>query len=430
MILDATPFNLASELALSVYGKVLDAVRSDRLVEASLERVGDALFVQGRHIDLSHYDRVWLAGSGKASVQMAEAAAQILGEKLSGGLIITKSGQATSIPGITVLEASHPIPDQSSLEAGAQMWSFAQTLGERDLVIYLLSGGSSALMESLHDSLSLDDLQQTNRALLASGLDIKAMNQIRSKLSRVKAGGLARAFDPATVIVMVLSDVIGNDLNAIGSGPFMPIPFSDVSNPAGSSLDLPASVRQALEAGQVLPSPRPPIEHFVIGSVSLAVHAAAEAARYLGLTPLPYADPLKGEAREMAAKICGRTKEASMAESCMIFGGETTIKLRGNGVGGRCQEMAAAAAKPLSGMKDVCFLACGTDGFDGPTDAAGGIVDPGSMRRAESNGARLRDSLANNDSNRFLSACGGLVKTGPTHTNVNDLVLVVHAGNE
>ena len=119
-----------------------------------------------------------------------------------------------------------------------------------------------------------------------------------------------------------------------------------------------------------------------------------------------------------------------MAESCMIFGGETTIKLRGNGVGGRCQEMAAAAAKPLSGMKDVCFLACGTDGFDGPTDAAGGIVDPGSMRRAESNGARLRDSLANNDSNRFLSACGGLVKTGPTHTNVNDLVLVVHAGNE
>lgn len=210
--LTANPYNLASEYALNIYGKVLDAVRSDVLVHQAVQRLGDALFIQGRHIDLSNYDRVWIAGSGKAAIEMATAAAEVVGDRLAGGVIVTKIGHSADIPGIEVLEAAHPVPDESSLKAGSRLLEFARQLREKDLVLYLLSGGSSALIESLREPITLEDLQKTNQILLSAGVDITGMNAVRSRLSRIKAGGLAREFEPATVIVLVLSDVIGNDL--------------------------------------------------------------------------------------------------------------------------------------------------------------------------------------------------------------------------
>ncbi len=427
MKLIAKPANTASGLALDIYSKVLDAVRADRLVGNALERVGDALFVQGQHIDLNHFNRVWIAGSGKASVSMAKAAKEILGDRLAGGLIITKSGSAEPMDGINVLEASHPIPDQSSLDAGDRMLEFAGGLNEKDLVIYLLSGGSSAMMESLRPSLDLGDLQDTNRVLLASGANIQAMNAIRTRLSRIKGGGLGATFAPATVVALVLSDVVGNDLSAVGSGPFITKPFQAPNYSQTPITQFSPAVQSLLAYDFPIPHQFNPIPHHVIGSVSLAIHAAVDACKAIGLLPLPFGDPMLGEARDMAKSILEHGVKRRRQESCMIFGGETTVTLRGTGLGGRCQEMALAVASPMTRYLDVCFLAAGTDGADGPTDAAGGFVDPLSLFRAQDAGFSAEESLANNDSYGFLNACDGLIFTGPTGSNVNDLALFVRA---
>jgi len=427
MRLRATPHNLASELALEIYAKVLDAVRADTLVRKTLDRVGDALFVQGSHVDLTHFDRIWIAGVGKASIEMAKAATEIVGDRLAGGLVITKRGQAEPVEGLEVLEASHPVLDESSIHAGERMAQFAEGLEERDLVIFVLSGGASAMMEYPREGIKLEDLQKTTEIMLGSGLDIREMNAIRSRLSRIKAGGLAKNFEPATVIALVLSDVVGNDLQAVGSGPLLERKESDLRTPPSVKAKFPEPVQVALE-GYI---PRLPlsqhVEHFVIGGISLAVYAASQAAISVGLRPLPYADPLKGDSRIMASKICSYAKRVDVGDSCLIFGGETTVNVKGKGLGGRCQEMTLVAARTISGLKDTCFLACGTDGADGPTDAAGGFVDPESIARAKKAGYHRGISLADNDSYHYLESCGGLIFTGPTGSNVNDLVLVVQA---
>lgn len=427
MSIVATPHGPASELALQIYGRVLDAVRADRLMAAAVQREGDLLFVQGQPYDLSAYRRVLIAGAGKASVPMAQELGRILGDRLSGGLIVTKEGHAEPVDRIEVLEAAHPVPDATSLAAGARLLEFAQAATDEDLVLFLLSGGASSLTEAPVEGITLEDLQATNRLLLASGADISLMNAIRSRVSRIKAGGLARAFAPATVAALVLSDVLGNALPTIGSGPLVAAPAREVSF---ELLDaLPPVVRSEVLAGDLFPRETPRVDHFVIGSVSVAVHAAADAARHFGVVPLPYADPLLGEAREMARRIvalAGRQIKARPGEEfCLIFGGETTVTLKGSGRGGRCQEMALAAAPKLARLAGTAFLAVGTDGTDGPTDAAGGLVDPGSLVRAKDAGVDHRRALVNNDSYRFLEASGGLVKTGPTGSNVNDLCLVV-----
>lgn len=428
MTVDATPFGPASELAVRIYERVLDAVRADRLIRGAVEREGELLFVQGQPYDLSAFRRVLIAGAGKASVPMAQAMAERLGDRLAGGLIVTKQGHAEAVDGVEVLEAAHPVPDETSLRAGERLLAFAEGAREDDLVIFLLSGGASALVEAPVDGISLADLQAANQVLLASGADITAMNAVRSRVSRTKAGGLARAFAPATVVALVLSDVIGNGLPTIGSGPLV----SPVTRELPYELldALPSAVRAEVLAGELFPRTTPKVDHYVVGSVSVAVHAAADAARQLGVVPLPYGDPMQGEAREMARRIvalAGRQVKARAGEEfCLIFGGETTVTLRGSGRGGRCQEMALAVAPRIARMPGTAFLATGTDGTDGPTDAAGGLVDPGSLLRAKDAGVDHRRALVNNDSYRFLEASGGLVKTGPTGSNVNDLCLVVH----
>ena len=423
----AKPHNLASTLALAIYSKVLDAVRADHLVTLAVQRIGDSLFIQGHHIDLNHFDRVWIAGSGKASVPMARSLADILGDRLAGGLVITKSGSAEPIESLTVLEAAHPIPDACSLAAGDQMLKFAESMNEKDLVLYVLSGGSSALLESLLGDLTLEDLQLTNQALLASGFDIKVINKVRSKLSRIKGGRLGAAFFPATVINLVLSDVVGNDLAVVGSGPLIANPRTSFPIWELPLSQFPKAVQTALISPADSLEQTEPIPHYVIGSISLAIHAAVDASNNLGLLTLPFGDPMLGEARDMARRIIKHSSDHPRESSCMIFGGETTVRMRGTGLGGRCQEMAVAGASPVSKQENVCFLAAGTDGYDGPTDALGGFVDPESLERARKAGFNPRTSLSENDSYHFLQACEGLILTGPTGSNVNDIALFVRA---
>jgi glycerate 2-kinase len=411
----------AADVALQIFQSVLAVVRADRLVQQNVERVGDSLFVQGRHIDLSKFDRVFVAGAGKASAEMGRAVVELVPDRVSGGLLIAKF--PSDAGGIRVISGGHPVPDESSLESGRAMLEFAQQLDERDLVLFVLSGGASALMEAPIEGVSLDDLALTNEILLGSGSDISVMNSVRRRISRIKAGGLARAMAPATVVCLVLSDVVGNDLATVGSGPLM-APKTDWECPPHLLDQLPAAVRGVLEY-PMWPAETPVIEHFVIGSVTLAIHAAAEAAVALGLAAFPYADPLKGEARVMARQImrlAERHLEVQKEPFCLIFGGETTVTLRGQGRGGRCQEMAVAAAPRVARHADSAFLAAGTDGQDGPTDAAGGVVDPASCERAS---IGWRQALVTNDAYAFLESTDGLVRTGPTGTNVNDLALFV-----
>jgi len=430
MTLRANPQNQAAVLALAVYSRVLEAVRADRLVEVAVQRADDVLVVQGRPYDLSLYSRVRVVGVGKASVAMAKAIVGILPDRIHDGLIVTKRGHAEPVPGVEVIEAGHPVPDEDSMQAGERTLRFAQECNEQDLVLFVLSGGASALMELPTEGVTLDELQETNRLLLASGADITQMNAIRSRISRLKAGGLARAFAPATVVALVLSDVVGNSLATIGSGPLIG-PKNSGDLPTNLIDQLPAAVRSEVLAGQLLPRSVPAVDHYIVGSVSVAVHAAADAAKAIGLDALPFQDPLQGEARSMARQICSVAQRHAQARPddwfCLIFGGETTVKIRGNGKGGRCQEMAVAAAPAIARIRDAAFLAAGTDGTDGPTDAAGGVVDTDLLLRAKNKGLDHRRALVQNDTYPFLEQTDGLIISGPTGSNVNDLCLVVHA---
>jgi len=424
----ASPRTRAGHLALEIYSQVLDSVRGDRLVRSFVDLDGDRLTIQDRAYSLADYRRVKVAAVGKASVEMAAAIHELLGSRVEEGLVVTKEGYGAPVGNYEILQAGHPTPNESSLVAGRRMKGLAESCGEDDLVIFLLSGGASALMELPNDDITLDELRETNRILLESGVDITGMNAVRASLSQLKAGGLGRAFGHATVVCLVLSDVVGNSLATIGSGPLI-VPNRNVAIPEALIDALPSAVRREVLAGELLPRSVPHIPHFVVGSVSVAIHAAADAAKQRGIVPLAYGDPMRGESREMSRKIMAlATRQVRAQEGepfCMIFGGETTVKIRGKGLGGRSQEMALAAVSKVAKLYGVAFLAAGTDGGDGPTDAAGGLVEADSEVIAQAKGFQTRRSLVENDSYHYLEACGGLIKTGPTGSNVNDLCLVV-----
>jgi glycerate-2-kinase len=411
-------------MAVAIYERTLDAVRADRLIEAAVHRMGNLLTVQDLEYELEAYDRVRIAALGKAAVGMATALAAELGPYLSDGLVITKDETPAPAP-LETLFSAHPVPDERSLEAGEAMLRFARECGEGDLVLFALSGGASALAEALEDEIELEDLRETTSRLLASGAAIGTVNDVRRRVSRLKGGGLARAFAPATVVVLVLSDVVGGELASVGSGPLVPPPDRSLSDEIVDLL--PDPVRREVRSHDLLLRATPEYPHRVVGSVSIAVHAAADAAKALGFEAHAYLDPLEGEARVMARRVVQLARRVLRKSGpvAMILGGETTVTLRGPGRGGRCQEMALAAAPGLSKLSNVAFLAAGTDGSDGPTPYAGGLVDEGSLLRARVAGVDHRRALTANDSSRFLEACGGLIRTGPTFSNVNDICLVV-----
>jgi glycerate 2-kinase len=387
--------------------------------------------------------RVRVVGAGKASGAMAAAAEATLGDIIADGLVVVKDGYRAPTHRITLVEAGHPVPDARGEAAARRIRAIAEACGADDLLLVLVSGGGSALTPAPVPPITLADKQAMTRLLLAAGANINQLNAVRKHCSLLKGGQLARAAAPARVHALLLSDVIGDPLDVIASGPTAP----DVSTFAEARAILarfdllaraPASIVDRLERGmrgEVPETPKPDdpifrhVTNTVIGNNALVVDAAAARARALGYTPHVLTRSLEGEARKVAEELVALARQVGRgpvaAPACLIAGGETTVTVRGKGAGGRCQEFGLAAALALEGQDGVVALAAGTDGTDGPTDAAGAVVDGGSARRARERGLDPRPSLDTNDSNRALAAAGDLVVTGPTNTNLLDLYLLL-----
>ena len=427
--------------------RILDAAiaagDADRLTRQAFRREGSRLAVGGQTIDLRRIRRIVVVGAGKASGSMAQAAEAVLDGIAIEGLVAVK-GPCEPGPGrVRVVDAGHPIPDARGEAAGAEILRLARDAGPDDLVLCLISGGGSALTPAPVAGVTLAEKQAVTRLLLESGATINELNAVRKHLSRLKGGQLARAAFPAPVVSLLLSDVIGDPLDVIASGPTAPDPttFGDalaILDRFALRARLPASVRTHLEAGargevEETPKPGDPalagITNVVIGNNGLVVDAAVAEARRIGLTPCLLTRRLQGEAREVArvfAALLDETTRGGLVRgrpACLIAGGETTVTIRGRGTGGRCQEFVLALAPELAAMRDVVVLAAGTDGSDGPTDAAGAVADPTTIARARANGIDAQRALAENDSGSFFAALGDLVITGPTGSNLMDVYL-------
>ncbi len=398
--------------------------------------------------DLSDLDRVLLVAVGKAAVPMARAASAQLGHYLTGGVVVTKYGHTAGAalpPSLDVIEAGHPVPDENGRRGAERVLALLRGLTPRDGVLVLLSGGASALLPAPAAGVSLAALQALTEALLRAGATIHEINTVRKHLDELKGGGLARRARPAHLAALILSDVVGDRLDVIASGPTAPDPTTyqdawSVLTKYGLAEGLPAGIAAHLKAGLAgeraeTPKPDDPalagVVNVLVGSNRQAARAAVAQAEQLGFASLLLSTFVEGEAREVArvAAALARSVRAHgdplPAPACLVWGGETTVTVRGRGQGGRNQELGLAAALALEGVPDVLLLALATDGTDGPTDAAGGLVDGDTARQMRAAGVDPAVALADNDAYPALAAAGALVRTGPTGTNVNDLLVLL-----
>lgn len=413
-------------------------------IQRALRMEGQTLWVCGRTYPLSQYERVFVVGAGKASAAMAAAVEQVLGERIVGGWVNVKDGNVVPTRFVTIQEAGHPLPDERSVEGSKHIVSLVEQATDRDLVLCLISGGGSALMTLPVEGIALSDMSELTRALLRCGATINEMNAVRKHIEQLKGGQLARLASPAAVISLILSDVIGSPLDVIASGPTSPdeSTFADalsVLNKYELVSAAPRSVVRHLELGAIGRIPETPkhgdaaldrVQNCVIASNEQAAEAAVGKAKELGFHSLLLSTFIEGEAREVARVLAGILREIDHSgrpvprPACVVAGGETTVTIRGNGLGGRNQELALAAVAPLAGLTNVALLSLGTDGSDGPTDAAGALTTGLTAARAAREGLNPDAFLANNDAYHFFESVGDLIKTGPTNTNVNDLVLL------
>jgi len=424
----------------------LQAVDPQRAVRSAI-RVDDAqLHVAGRAYDWASLGRVRLVGVGKAAYAMARGAVAVLGSRLADGLLIAKHLEEDNggLPGtIRVLQGDHPVPGPRSAAAGRELAAFLRQGRAGDLLLCLISGGGSALM-TLPVGVELEDLQELTRLLLASGANINEINTLRKHLDGVKGGGLARLAAPAQVATLALSDVIGNPLEVIASGPTAadPSTYQDALAVLAKyhlTERVSERIRAVLEQGArgQLPETLKPsdplldrVQNAIVGSNLQAAGAALEQARAEGFHALLLTTCLQGEARQAGAFLASIARQIAdtgqplARPACIIAGGETTVTLRGQGRGGRNQELALGAALLLDGLAQVALVTLGTDGEDGPTDAAGALATGETLSRARALGLDPLAYLNNNDSYAFFKALGDLVITGPTGTNVNDLAFL------
>jgi glycerate 2-kinase len=409
------------------------AVRRHISVEAGRLRVGECEY------DLDSAERIIVVGAGKASAFMARAVEERLGDYITDGWVNVKTGHTCPLEKIHLHEAAHPVPDAAGMEGARRIAELLDKTGKGDIVICCISGGGSALLPLPVEGVSLEQKQQVTGALLACGAPIDEVNTLRKHLSRIKGGQLARLASPAQVITLILSDVIGDPLDVIASGPTAPdeSSFADAMNIVEKydlAAKLPDAVLNHFRLGSVGEAPETPkpgdgifdcVQNVLVASNKAAVAACVAEARSLGYETEVISTTQEGEARDVAADQA-RMAQARLAHGgplCMISGGETTVTLRGDGLGGRNQEFALAAALALDGIADVAMLAAGTDGTDGPTDAAGAFADGETVARAAAMDMTAADYLANNDAYHFFEPLGDLLKTGPTGTNVMDLYL-------
>ena len=431
--------------AALIFGAAVKAVDAEECVHRFVRLEGDVLQVGERMFDLKKFDRILAVGTGKATPRMAVALETILGGRLTGGTINTKYEHAEPLERIQTVECGHPVPDEEGVEGTQRILKLLEDTDERTLVICLVSGGGSALMPAPSEGISLAEKQETTRLLLSCGANIVELNAIRKHLSQVKGGGLARAAFPATVVSLMLSDVIGDPMDVIASGPTVPdtSTFRDcmqIFKKYEITDALPDAVRKRFEAGaagDIPETPKPGDEalarchNLVVGSNGLAVAAARDRAVELGYNTLVLSTRVEGEAREVVhvytaiAKEILRSNAPLVPPACVIAGGETTVTVRGKGKGGRNQELALAGAIQLSGWDGAVLFSGGTDGTDGPTDAAGAIADSRTISRAKALGLSAVEYLKANDAYHFFKPLNDLVITGPTGTNVADVAFVM-----
>ena len=369
--------------------------------------------------------RVFLLAVGKAAPRMAKAALSVLTQPVTEGLVISKYGHFDGpIEGLRCLEAGHPVPDENSVLAGKAALKLTEDLREDDTVLFLLSGGGSALFEK--PLIPLSELQDITNQLLACGADIVEINTIRKRLSALKGGKFAAHCAPARVEALILSDVLGDPLDSIASGPVSP---DTAKSTDALAIAAKYGLRLSREAEACLRIETPKeignVHAQVVGSVRELCRAAGEACRAMGYESVFLTDQLNCEAREAGRFLASilRSHAGRGKKLAFLCGGETVVHLTGHGLGGRNQELALAAADGLRGLKNACVISVGSDGTDGPTDAAGGYVDGDTFDELKEKGISLHETLRNNDAYHALKAVNGLIVTGPTGTNVNDLHL-------
>ncbi len=429
--------------AHTILQAALAAVNPRDAVHRVLSLEGQALRIGDDTLSLGSVDRVVLLAAGKAAVGMSQGALDVLGSMVKKGMIVIPHTHDPPELGVETLKAGHPLPDEDGVRTASSALQRAQEAGERDLVLCMLSGGASALWTAPVEGVSLSDLQEVTSQLLRSGATIGELNSVRKHLSRIAGGRLALAAAPARIITLIISDVVGSPLDVIGSGPTVPdhTTYAYALNTLERhEIAAPASVLSVLRAGaagKIPETPKPGDARLasskvhLIASVQDALDGAAREARRLGYSPQVLTGRMEGEAREIGRLIAGVAVgvrddgQPLPAPAVLLLGGETTVTVRGAGKGGRNQELALAAAVDLEGEDGVLVASMGTDGVDGPTDAAGAVVDGLTVSRGRTSGLSAREHLISNDSYSFLQATEDLLLIGPTGTNVGDVVVVL-----
>jgi glycerate 2-kinase len=428
-----------------IFAAGVAAVDPVAAVQRAVVRQGNTLYVDSVAYNLQRYAQVYVVGAGKAGATMAHGLEEVLGERLTAGIVTVKYGHRAPVSRVTIHEAAHPVPDEAGVQSAEALIHLAQQANADDLVFCLLSGGGSALLPAPSPGITLEEKQRVTSLLLECGASIDEINAIRKHISRLKGGQLARQVAPAPFISLVLSDVVGDRLDVIASGPTVPDPTTyqdclEIIRRYNLLARLPASVGSHLQRGQAgelseTPTATDPAftgcQTVIIGSNRLALQAARAAAQARGYRTLILSSSIEGETRQIArmhaaiAREIRQSGEPIAPPACVIAGGETTVTIHGDGTGGRNQEFALAAALDITGLDNVVILSGGTDGTDGPTPAAGALADGHTIARARALGLAPETFLRRNDSYHFFHALDDLLITGPTGTNVMDMHILL-----
>jgi glycerate 2-kinase len=431
------------EKAIGIFLAGVESVKPVNLINRYVSVSNNILLIEGLSFNLSALKNIYIVGAGKASASMAKAIESILGSRITAGHIVTKYDHSVPLEFVEITEAGHPVPDENGIKGTEKIMSIVNMAEKDDLVICLISGGGSALLADVPEGCTLEDLKTLNSILLKTGANITEMNCIRKHLSKVKGGLLAKAASPAEVVSLILSDVIGDPLDVIASGPTAPDPttFADAIAIIGKykiGKEIPAQIIKVLREGfekkrsETLKENDEILLHthnLIIGTNRLALKTAKEKAESLGYDTEVITNKLDGDVFDVAGYIIEIVKSVKKGKLqkkiCLLFAGEPTVKVKGTGSGGRNQHLALVAAKLLKDLPGITILSGGTDGTDGPTDAAGAVVDSNTSGNSLWLNLDMDKYIENFDSYNFFKQEGGLIITGPTQTNVMDLMVVL-----
>ncbi len=428
---------------IEILGSAFSSVDPVTVIKEHVHLINSSILrINNSDIRVDKYNKIYLFGLGKASQLMTLSIKEIIGNFIEMGVVLTKHSnhdlEPRLLPEITTYEGSHPIPTLKSIQAAESAIKRIGKLDEKDLVISLISGGGSSLAVLLKEGVTLEDYQQMTRLLLDCGASIQEINTIRKQIDRIKGGGLLQIFYPAQVISLILSDVVGDPLDVIASGPTVPSNQTEqdalsVINKYDLGSKIPTNIRTLLEKGvneekRLLSDEiSQKVDNILIGNNKLAAQAAKKTAEDLGFQAEIVSTTFHGEARVLGAALGKELKKhikQKQKRASWIYGGETTVTIHGNGKGGRNQEFILAAAQEIAGLKGGCILSIATDGEDGPTDAAGAVADGSTIAAGTQLGLNADVYLQNNDAYSYLDAVGSLIRTGASGTNVNDLVFL------